>query len=323
MNRVLLSKCIKEARLLFLCCFAGLFLFCFLRMYIVSRVEMDSFATIVGELWDKWSDFSPVSLKQLLSYPGRVAITFDEPIVLLCITVFAISRGSDCISGELGRGTMEMLLAQPITRTQIVATQGMVTVYGVALLALAVWTGLAAGVNTFKTLETGPQPTFKIPGLHVSVPIPWAKPVKSWVPLSKVVQVDDYLAATANLFSFGVCLAGVATCLSAFDRYRWRTIGITVGLYVLQMMIKLGATAVPELKWLHLATIFSAYQPQKIVERAVNQPETAWALGIFHADGRFETLGPLGCDLILLAIGAIGYMIAVVRFNRRDIPAPL
>ena len=134
MNRVLLAKCVREARLLFLACFAALFLFCFFRMYIVSRVEMDSFAKIVGELWDKWSDFSPVSLKQLLSYPGRVAITFDEPIVLLCITIFAIARGSDCISGELGRGTMEMLLAQPLSRWQIVVTQATVTVYGLAIL---------------------------------------------------------------------------------------------------------------------------------------------------------------------------------------------
>jgi ABC-2 type transport system permease protein len=218
---------------------------------------------------------------------------------------------------------MEMLLAQPLSRWQVVVTQGTVTVYSLAILAMAVWTGITAGIQTFKTLETGPQPSFRVPGLHVTIPIPWAKPERQWVPLSKVVQVEDYLPATLNLFCFGVCLAGVATGLSAFDRYRWRTIGITVGLYVMQMMVKLGATAVPELKWLNFLTIFSAYQPQRIVERAVHAPETAWSFAVFDNAGHFTTLGPLGCDALLLGIGLLGYAAAVIQFSRRDIPAPL
>src|SRR5215213_10193828 len=90
MNRMLLKKSLEEARLLFVASFVGLVAFAWLRCYIVSRLEMSSFATIVEQLWDKWKEFSPVSLTQLLSYTGRMAITFDEPIVVFTVSIFAI-----------------------------------------------------------------------------------------------------------------------------------------------------------------------------------------------------------------------------------------
>ena len=58
----------------------------------------------------------PVSFSQMATSAGRIAVAYDDPIVLLLVTVWAISRGSDAVSGELNRGTMEMVLAQPVTR---------------------------------------------------------------------------------------------------------------------------------------------------------------------------------------------------------------
>ena len=58
----------------------------------------------------------PVSFAQIATSAGRIAVAYDDPIVLLLVTVWAISRGSDAVSGELNRGTMEMVLAQPVTR---------------------------------------------------------------------------------------------------------------------------------------------------------------------------------------------------------------
>ena len=68
--------------------------------------------------------------EQLATYSGRIALAYDLPIVILCVSVWAIARGSDCVSGELGRGTMEMLLAQPVSRLQVLLTQATVTTIG-------------------------------------------------------------------------------------------------------------------------------------------------------------------------------------------------
>ncbi len=283
---------------------------------------MDSFARIVGELWDKWSAFSPVSLEQLLSYSGRIAITFDEPIVVFGMAVFAITRGSDCVSGELGRGTLEMLLAQPLSRLQVICTQSAVTVYGIALISICVWGGLTAGIHTFSVQEEV-QREFVIPYIKIRIPNPFAPKEPVRIPLSEKVNANDFLPATVNLFALGVCVAGVTTFLSACDRYRWRTIGLASGLFVLQMIVKLGAMAIPEFKWLNYGTIFTAYNPQVIVELAVRSPDTVWNLVMRSPSGEFLSLGPVGHDLVLIGIGLVGYVAAAIIFQRRDLPAPL
>ena len=322
MNRTLLKKCIRDTRLLWAACALLLLSFCWLRMYIVSRVEMDAFTRIVGELWDKWSAFSPVSLQQLLSYSGRVALSYDEPIVVFAVAFFAIARGSDCVSGELGRGTLEMLLAQPLSRLQVIFAQSSITIYGIALLALCVWGGIVGGVHSF-TVKEEVRHDFFIPVLNMHVTNPLAKTEIVKVPMREKVNVNDFLPATVNLFSLGVCLAGVTTFCSACDRYRWRTIGIASGLLVLQMIIKFGAMAIPEFPWLHYGTIFTVYNPQLIVQHAVQSPATVWNVILRTPTGEFQTLGPLGMDLVLLGIGLGSYLLAAIVFHRRDLPAPL
>src|SRR6476660_1896787 len=141
MNVVLLKKCIAEARLLFGGLGLLLFVFCWLRVFIVSRLQTRQFATIIEQLWDQFKDLWPVSLEQLLSYTGRIAVGYNEPIVVFGISIFAIARGSDVVSGELGRGTLEMLLAQPVSRLQVLYTQAAVTVGGIGLLCLLTLAG--------------------------------------------------------------------------------------------------------------------------------------------------------------------------------------
>ena len=341
MNRAVLKKCLMEARLLFAACAAALFAFCWVRVYIVSRLEMSSFAAIVEKLWDKWKDFSPVPLSQLLSYSGRIALTYDEPIVVLCISVFAIARGSDAVSGEINRGTMELLLAQPVSRLQALYSQAAVTVTGLALLALISWCGVWCGIHTISVKEDAPAKTIKIPGLPfeipyafpskvtkiptlpVPVPTEFKEPEKVRVPMSQRVNADDILPGAFNLACLGFCLAGITTLVSSFDRYRWRTIGLVTGFYVLQMVFKIVGMAIKEVGWLKQATIFTPYEPQKFVAAAVHTPHEAWNIALRDSAGHFLEPGPVGYNLILLGIGLACYLVAGVVFHKRDLPAPL
>jgi ABC-2 type transport system permease protein len=341
MNRAVLKKCLQEARLLWAACAVCLFAFCWVRVYIVSRLEMSSFASIVEKLWDKWKDFSPVPLSQLLSYSGRIALTYDEPIVVLCVSIFAIARGSDAISGEINRGTMELLLAQPVSRLQALYSQAAVTVGGLVLLALLSWCGVWCGIHTISVKEDAPAKSFKIPGLPIEIPlvlptkvtkipfIPIPLPTeyqeaeKIRVPLSQRVHAENILPGAFNLGSLGFCLAGISTLVSAFDRYRWRTIGLVTGFYVIQMVCKILGMAIKEVGWLRQLTIFTPYEPQKFIAAAVHTPEEAWSLALFDSAGRFLEPGPLGYNLILLALGLVCYAAAGLVFHRRDLPAPL
>ena len=323
MNRAVLQKCIVEARLLFAACAVALFAFCWVRVYIISRVDLETFSEIVEKLWDKWADFWPVSLSQLLSYSGRIAVTFDEPIVVLCVSVFAIARGSDVVSGELNRGTMELLLAQPVSRWQVLLSQSLVTVVGIVLLALTAWLGTLAGIMTNTVQEEVPRPSFKVPGIGLSIPLSLAKPEKIRVPMSEKVDAADFLPGAVNLGMLGICLAGISSLASACDRYRWRTIGLVVGFYVVQTILKIAGMAIEEVAWLKKVTLFTAYEPQKFIATAVHDAANTWSLVLRDSQGAIWDLGPLGYNLILLGVGLGCYVAAAIVFQKRDLPAPL
>ena len=323
MNRAVLKKCLLEVRLLFAACAAVLFSFCWLRVYIVSRLETSSFAAIVEKLWDQWQDFSRVPLSQLLSYTGRIAIGYDEPIVVFGMCTFAIARGSDAVSGELGRGTMELLLAQPVSRLQVLYSQAVVTVTCIALLSLATYGGTYAGIQTTRVKEELPPKMLKVPGLGIAIPLSFGPREKIKVPMRERVQAGDIVPGAINLLSLGICLAGISTLVSACDRYRWRTIGIVSAFFVSQMIFKIVAVAIDGMDWLVNFTILAAYEPQRFISIAANEPAQTWALQLVDSHGKVLDLGPLGYNLILLGIGLVAYLVAGVIFHRRDLPAPL
>ena len=80
-----------------------MFAFCWLRVWIVSLLPTDRFKTIV-EQFREFERFVPVPFEQLFTYPGRIALTYDELIVVMCMAMWAIARGSDCVAGELCAG---------------------------------------------------------------------------------------------------------------------------------------------------------------------------------------------------------------------------
>ena len=51
------------------------------------------------------------------------------------------------------------------------------------------------------------------------------------------------------MFCLGVTLAGFSTLMSSFDRYRWRTIGVVVTVYVLMLILKILGQAIVEIGW--------------------------------------------------------------------------
>ncbi|HZN35409.1 MAG TPA: ABC transporter permease subunit, partial [Pirellulaceae bacterium] len=211
MNRAVLKKCLLEARLLFAATAALLFAFCWVRVFIVSRLQMSQFAAIIEQIWDQFKDFSPVPLDQLLSYTGRIAIGYNEPIVVFGISIFAIARGSDAVSGELGRGTLEMLLAQPVSRLQVLYTQALVTVACLALLCGLTWAGTTVGIYTTRVKEDRPPPTLKLPWFKAGIPLPVRNPEKMIVPMREKTDPKFFMAGAVNLLCFGVALAGFST----------------------------------------------------------------------------------------------------------------
>ncbi len=122
------------------------------RIWTVSQFELSGFAPLLNQI-RVLEKFSPVPLEQFLTYDGVVGLTFDEPVLILCIVVWCIARGTDFVSGEVGRGTMEMLLAQPVSREKIALAHGSVTILGLLGLVAMTFLGLALGIHTCSSLS--------------------------------------------------------------------------------------------------------------------------------------------------------------------------
>ncbi len=320
LDRVLIRKYIGQSMALFLACGVTLFAFAWIRVWVVSLLDMGQFKTIVEQLRE-FERFAPIEFEAMFTYPGRVGMTYDEPVVILCVVIWCVARGSDVVSGELSRGTLEMVLAQPIRRTTLLWSHAVVSLVGLAALCLLVWVGIAIGVQVTTVNETIPPPTFRVPILNLELPMTVGEPVKEQVPLVQRVNAWTYAAPTFHLFAFGYFLLGLASMCSAFDRYRWRTVGAVVGFYVIQVvMIGLGK-ATDKLSWLQSMTFISCYKPQKVAalvpEHGLYAP---WGIETPVPDGMFP---PLIYPLILFALGTVFYAIAAIVFSRRDLPAPL
>lgn len=319
-HRVMVRSYIGQSMLLWLSCGSALFAFAWVRVWVTSLLDMGQFRTIL-EQFREFEKFAPIEFDSLFTYPGRVGMTFDEPIVILCTVIWCISRGSDCVSGELGRGTLEMLLAQPITRRQLLLSHATVSVAGLALLCLLVWAGVYVGVQTTSIEESLPAPTVTIPYFNIDVPLLGGEQTKLSMSLADRVDSSIFAAPTFHLFAFGFFLLGLSTFISSMDRYRWRTVGTIVGIYVIQLVMFGLSKATPKLEWLGQMSFFSCYKPQKMVTLAVNESYSApWSL-VTQTPG--ADLPPLVYPLLLIALGIIAYTAASIRFTRRDLPAPL
>ncbi len=322
MNRAFLTKSIRDARLLLIACAGMLFAFSWIRIFIVASVEAGRFQKIARNLPDMVKRLSPVPIDELVSYPGLVGFTFEEPTVYLIMAVWTITRASDSVSGEIGRGSMEMLLAQPISRFKYLFGHSLITICGVAILAGVTYEGTRVGITNAE-VEVGPSMLrWRVPIFGFKVPVAKEREPRM-VPMATYVQPKIYRAAAINYFCLGFFLTGVTTALSSIDRFRWRTVGAMVSFYVIQTVVELTGMAVDGLRWLLNFTFFSAYEPVSFSAKVAKDSAYEWRFFKPESFGVIPDLGPLGCDAALLFLGTVGFGLAFYAFNRRDLPAPL
>lgn len=326
MIHVLIRRRIDEAKWLLAACSITMIWFCWLRVWLVSRLDTGRFKEILDLLPSDWQRYTPVDFAWLITYEGRISLAYDELIVVGCVSLWAIARGSDCVSGELGRGTLEMLLAQPLSRRAVMLSQVGVTIVGVAILSFSAWFGTWCGIHTMSAKQVV-APAFQLPiplpFVGSKIPIPFAEPETVYVPMVDLVDATLFIPASVNLFAFGLMIAGFSTLMSSWDRYRWRTIGIVVGVYVLQIVLKLFGMSADELVWLTFLSAFTAYEPESLVQIAHQHPEFAWSFSVLDGEGHWLGLGPMSFHLIMSSIGVAAYALALKIFSRRDLPAPL
>ncbi len=322
MNRVLGRKYLAESWLMLLAIAFGVVLFCWFRVWIVGELDTAQFRQIIDLLPKDWRKFASVDFDWLVSYLGRTSLTLDEPMLVMFITGWAMVRGSDVVSGELSRGTMEMLLSQPVSRRSVYWTHGCWTMLLLLLLLLLAWAGMSLGIWT-TSVEESTYPEIRIPIVDYRIPLSFLKPQTETIAMATEVNPVYFLPGLVNLFCLGFFFGGFAAFCSACDRYRWRTLGIVLAFYFANAGLKLLGMASETFSWVINCSVFGFYSPASAIERTQRNPWSPFWIFEYDPQGTMIGTGTLLNCFVLFALGACFYVLGGYVFNRRDLPAPV
>jgi ABC-2 type transport system permease protein len=234
-----------------------------------------------------------------------LSIGYVHPLMQTIFCIWAIGRAAGAIAGEIDRGTMELLLAQPVPRGRLVLAHLCVDLLTIPVLCLALWGGTWLG-----TWLVGPiEPNLE--GLGE---------------LAKFVRVDPealrlYPAAIGpglvNVFALIFAVSGYTMWISAAGRFRWRVMGAAVLLTLVQFLINVIGQLWDVVAPLRPLTVFFYYQPQQIILSG------RWTVDLGQAWNGGQPLYHVNGIAVLLLVGVVGYALALGTFSRRDLPAPL
>ena len=148
MFRTLAIRSFRDGFVLLASCCALMFAFIWLRLWIVSQMDFKNLFGLLSNIPAFVQKMLPVPIEVIASIEGRITFSYEEMPVGLLMALWTVTRGSECLAGRLGDGTMEMLLSQPLRRLTLVTSHTAVTAIGVVLISLSAWTATAICVNS-------------------------------------------------------------------------------------------------------------------------------------------------------------------------------
>jgi ABC-2 type transport system permease protein len=246
-----------------------------------------------------------------------LSVGYVHPVVQVTLCVWAVGRAAGAVAGEIDRGTMELLLAQPLARGRLILAHLCVDLVTIPLLCLSLWAGNFLGAWLVSPIEVKPGPAVSLPGksyllelgpLHVRLAGPGeGRPPPDEEREARLrerlrVAPAEFGPALGCVGGLAFALSGVTMALSAAGRFRGRVLGLAVSVTLVQFLANVVGQLYEPLEWLRPLTLFYYYQPQQAILGGA--PDATLLLVLYGA-------------------GAAGYAVALAVFTRRDLPAPL
>jgi ABC-2 type transport system permease protein len=255
-----------------------------------------------------------------------LSIGYVHPVMVLMFCVWAIGRAASAVAGEVDRGTMELLLAQPLARFKLILAHFIVDVLTIPVLCLCLWAGTCVGWAIIGPI-TVTEPDLKLPDVtytlqagpfkySVTGPMQIPKETEEEKQARLSVSLPGFLPALPLMGGLIFAVSGYTMWLSARGRFRTRVLMTAIGVTVVQFLVNLLGQMWDTVAVLRPLTIFYYYQPQQaILGQGCCVTFAEWNGG--------QALVCVPMLAVLLAVGFVGYGMALWTFNRRDVPAPL
>ena len=247
MFRSLFVRSLKDGALLLSACCALMFAFIWVRMWVVSQMDFrEAMGTLTQFLPDFLQKMLPVPLEMIATIEGRITFGYEELPVGLLTALWAVTRGSECMAGRLGDGTMEMLLSQPVRRLTLVTSHVAGTLVGAVLISLSAWLATYVGIETIK--------------------------------FDEATSASTYWPAALNLLSVSVFVSGFATLASAIGRSRAQAVAIAVSFYAFEITCKILGLLSSQVAWLKKLSYVSLYEPTWLTIGIKKTPDEIWPI---------------------------------------------
>ena len=232
MNRALWQKAFSDIWVQLLISSLILAGFSWLFLLLLSLFKADFAFSLLKAMPEFMQRMLNLPIGELATPTGVISIVFVHLVILLVCGGWAVGRGSDPICGEIGRGTMDMLVTLPVWRPTLIVIPAVAATLGAALLAASIMLGIALGLKT--------------------------------VVIHKEVSLVQFIPGAINLFSMIFCLTGITAFLSSIIHDRWRTITMAVGLYLVSLIIETICRVWPAGAWLHYCSFLYTFKPQEL-----------------------------------------------------------
>jgi ABC-2 type transport system permease protein len=245
-----------------------------------------------------------------------LAVELLHPVVIVLVFLWAVGKSSGAISGELGGGTMELLLSQPVPRGRLVLAHLIVDAITIPLLVCSISVGMHLGLWTVGEFRVNQDVVQKV---SEKAPKFAQDKVRELADKQKVLPVspENQWKGGVNLAALVFAMSGLGLVISACGRNRWRTTGwavlLVLGMFVLNVIAQLW----DPLAFTRPFTLFFYYQPHR------HWLDDIWTADVGACWGLGEGQLTVPAVPLLLAIGVVGYAAGWWVFRKRDLPAPL
>lgn len=174
----------------------------------------------------------------IFSLAGSIAVGFIHPIALVLLSVFAVGFTTAAVAGERQRGTLEVLLARPLSRR---------TVYFTLLVAMLLFVGTVMAAFLAGTVISS---------------------AANGVGGELVVSRVPLLWLNGLLLFAAIGAIGLAASVS-FDRLS-PAIGLTIAIVIVSYFLEILGSLWPDAAVLQPYSLFHYLQPKAILSGEVN-----------------------------------------------------
>ncbi|MBN1510299.1 MAG: hypothetical protein JW955_25855 [Sedimentisphaerales bacterium] len=158
------------------------------------------------------------------SMPALLTVGYQHPFVMFLVMVYAVGVPAGLLTAEVQRGTMELVLSRPTTKTQAYLCAAVLTIAGIFGLFGVMFLGTVVAVNVY----------------HFGEPIP----------------LDLFFRIAVNAGLLAAAFAGFALLFAASFRRLYAAVGISVAFLTLNYFIAIIAQWWPGLQYLSRMTLF-------------------------------------------------------------------